>query len=416
MTQIRLALLGYDEAAWQLADAAARDERFSVIASFDIFELERLPTGVPNPQAGETWEVLLDGAIADGVLVAAESTDRRLEQLRKLAQEGVPVLVAHPCHDQMIVYYELDMIRQHSDSLLMPYIPSRWHPAVAQAARFLSEQPCGPVEQLVLERRLYDRTQARVCRAFTLDVDIVRQLLGEQTKIAAMSSAQGESPYASLGVQLSGPSGVLVRWSVAPVEDAPGGLLKLVGEYGQATLWMPEEGDWGWTLHPQGQAKIEQFFPHWNPAPAALESFGAAIKRRWHEVASEPGESEFVTAGQFAPTWLDAARGAELTDELQRSLKKGKTIELYYGEFTEHNVFKGRMAALGCGLLWLTLLTIVVAAVALKLGIGMARHWAWFLVVILGSFLALQFLKLVLPPDKTGAQSLRQEQEDPEAF
>ncbi len=406
---IRLALLGYDEAVQRLASAAARDSRFVLTASFDVLHPQRLPTEIPQPVAGDHWEALLDGTRADGVLVAAAGGEERIEQLRKLVQEGVPVLVAHPCHDGMIVYYELDMIRQHSGSLLIPYIPSRWHPALGRAAQFVAEKPFGTVEQLVIERRMLDRTQTKVCRWFSVDADLARQLLGEQTRIAAMGAAQSDSPYASLGVQLSGPSGVLVRWSVAPVEDEPGGVLKLIAERGQATLLLPEQGAWSWTVQASGEKPTETAtFEGWDSAPSALADFAQQIQQ-----LDAPG---FAGSTGLAPTWLDAARSAELADEAQRSLLKGKTLELYYGEFTEHNVFKGRMAALGCGLLWLSLMTILIAALALKMGIRAAQHWPWFLLVILGGFLTLQLLKLIVPPDQTGADAVRQEQEDPEAF
>ncbi len=71
-------------------------------------------------QIGE-WEALLDDQQIDAVIVSrGPNEDVRTEQLRKLIQVEKPVLVSHPVYDSMLVYYELDMIRRETDSLVMP--------------------------------------------------------------------------------------------------------------------------------------------------------------------------------------------------------------------------------------------------------------------------------------------------------
>ena len=39
----------------------------------------------------------------------------------------------------------------------------------------------------------------------------------------------------------------------------------------------------------------------------------------------------------------------ELAETIDRSLHKGRTIELHYEDYTEEGTFKGTMTSLGCG-------------------------------------------------------------------
>ena len=36
----------------------------------------------------------------------------------------MPMIIVHPVHESMLVYYELDMNRQESGCLMLPYAPS----------------------------------------------------------------------------------------------------------------------------------------------------------------------------------------------------------------------------------------------------------------------------------------------------
>src|SRR5207247_5351900 len=101
----------------------------------------------------------------------------------------------------------------------------------------------GSLEQVTCERFSAARTRTAVLQCFMEDVALLRMFLGDVTKVGAMASAQGEAGFANLGVQLTGPSGVLARWSVAPIDDKPGVRLTLVGSQGKVVLRMPEGDD-----------------------------------------------------------------------------------------------------------------------------------------------------------------------------
>ena len=54
----------------------------------------------------------------------------------------------------------------------------------------------------------------------------------------------------------------------------------------------------------------------------------------------------------------------ELTETIDRSLKRGRTIELHYEEYSEaSSTFKGMMSAIGCCLLMVGLFAVVLVGV-----------------------------------------------------
>ncbi len=242
--------------------------------------------------------------------MARGEEELRGEQLRKLVQDGVPLLVAHPVLDSMLVYYEVDMIRQESRGVILPYLPARWHPAVVRLVDLAggAGSPIGAAQQIVFERTLADRSRPSVLAQFARDVDLLRTVCGELTKVAAMASP-GNEGYANLGVQLSGPTGMLVRWSVGPidpagpaapaefsgpVERAAGGTLTLVGSSGKAVLHMPHSQPWSLETVVGGRTESHSF-PDWNPAAEALARFEVAL-----------GGQKFSPAGatrQRASSW-----------------------------------------------------------------------------------------------------------------
>jgi predicted dehydrogenase len=278
------------------------------------------------------------------------------------------------------------MIRRETGSVLLPYLPGRWHPALRRLEELLAAEPgqgLGRLEQVAIERAIpLEAGKSSVLARFSKDADLARALAGELNKVSALAAAGDESRYARLGVQLSGPRDVLVRWSAGPVETAPGARLIATASGGKASLWMPlEPGRWTLTLT-QGPKTVDVPLDDgsWDPAAAGLDALSRAIA----------GE-------EVRPNWIDAARGVELTEAIDRSLAKGRTIELYFEDYTEQGTFKGTMTSLGCGLLVSAMVLMFAAAIAARLGVRWAGYWAYFLLAVLLLFLLLQMFRFVFP-------------------
>ncbi|MCC7084622.1 MAG: hypothetical protein IT427_06410 [Pirellulales bacterium] len=391
---MRIALLGMDDAMLSIAAAARRSGKATLVMVDDVARraLEAAPIAFDAKLLSD-WEDVLNVAAVDAVLVAADDPPRRVEQLRRLVQLQSPTLVSHPVCLSMLDAYEIDMIHRESPGVLLPWIPARWHPAIAELWEFLEageQAAIGRVEQITLERFMLKRDRESVQRRFALDADLLQYLAGNATKLHALGSMLNESTasaYANLNIQMTGGDALVCRWNVAPVEVRPQGRLTLVGSRGKAILEIPEQLGDAWQLETRvaGNAQRREF-ASWDPGIVALDRLAAAL-------AGEPAE----------PSWTEAARTIELADTIDRILAKGRTIDLHHEEFSDISTFKGTMASVGCGLLMLGLLLVVAVAIALGIAVnagwlGIANvlaNWPYLLLAVLGIFLLLQLLLLV---------------------
>ncbi len=251
---MKLAILGGDRQTLSIARTIAADDRDQLVACVETeagplaanFAALRLPGGPLDH-----WEALLDSTRVDAVVVGYDADeDRRAEQLRKFVQVGIPTLVAHPLFISMLVYYELDMVRREAGTVLVPYLPARLHPAIGElVGRLTSEtgQGIGRLEQVWLERHLAERDAAAIKAQFARDADLLRLLSGELTHLGAMAGGTEKKSYETLNIQMSGPGGVLARWSVAPANGGDSGRLVLVASGGRGVLTMPEGAE-GWKM------------------------------------------------------------------------------------------------------------------------------------------------------------------------
>jgi myo-inositol 2-dehydrogenase/D-chiro-inositol 1-dehydrogenase len=381
---MKFALLGADPETLVIARAVAVNSAHQLVWASELnaarLQIEQF---APAARFDEPWETLLADSECDVVIVAGSRDDEpAADRLRKLVQAGKTLLVSHPVHPSMLVCYELDMIRQDTGAVILAYSPAHWHPAVARLRALFgttADAPLGQLEQVVIERHLSDRSAENVRRHFARDAGLARLLGGELTRLSAMAPTSQPSGYANLGVQLSGPANILIRYSVSQVERQLEGRAIAIGSGGKAELMMPDEGDW--TLDVPDLGNNEQLtLPTWDPGAAALTRI-----------------EQLVSGQAVAPLWSDSCREVELADSIQRSLDKGRTVELHYEDYTEDGTFKGTMTSVGCALLWLAPLVLVGGIALGKMGLGLADYVPHLLLGVLAIFLLLQTLRLVVP-------------------
>ena len=134
--------------------------------------------------------------------------------------------------------------------------------------------------------------------------------------------------------------------------------------------------------------------------PIALFAIASAIS---HRSINDDADREIERT-------LDVAHehALKVFETIDRSLAKGRTIELHKEDFSDIGTFKGTMTSVGCGLLLAGLIAVlglgVVEAVARRLGFpGVAdalRFWPYWLAGLLVVFLVLQLvLKLAAPAE-----------------
>ena len=89
-------------------------------------------------------------------------------------------------------------------------------------------------------------------------------------------------------------------------------------------------------------------------------------------------------------SWQDEVRCLELDDAARRSVEKRRASTLEYQEASEEAGFKGTMTLVGCGMLWVSLLLLILSRWVPWLG--------WLIAPVFGFFLLLQLLRWVVPP------------------
>ena len=115
-----------------------------------------------------------------------------------------------------------------------------------------------------------------------------------------------------------------------------------------------------------------------------------------------------MAIGYDDSAWLAACRDQEAAEAVDRSLARGRTIELFNEQHTEEESFKGLMAMGGCFLLVMSVAFVLLAAIIEGLQLPMRewriwQPWPFYLLIPLGAFLLLQFLQLAIKRDAPAA-------------
>jgi predicted dehydrogenase len=331
-------------------------------------------------------EILADPSI-QAVIVASRLADRPAH-LRRALQSERHVLCVHPADQTPDIAYEAALIQGDTHCVLLPLLPEALHPAFKRLAELLqtTDGPIGTLQFLQMERGSADAilidSTAREQKPSFLGWDVLRTLGGEVAEVFAFTAGAESSPDEPFlltgrfegqavfqATFLPGPNGA--RWHLA-----------VAGPHGRAEVVFPQ----GWPgpsslvwQDEAGQVREERW-ETWNPWPTLVEIFEDAVAR-----SAQPSKR-----GQ-SPTWQTAVRCLELDDAARRSIERGRVSTLEYPEATEEVGFKGTMTLVGCGLLWGSLLLLILSAWVSWL------QWWWAIVPLLVAFLSLQLLRWLVP-------------------
>jgi hypothetical protein len=148
---------------------------------------------------------------------------------------------------------------------------------------------------------------------------------------------------------------------------------------------MREQDDW--TLEVIGAEPTVKTYPSEDEAKTVWLGFSLALD----------GSTDF---GEQA-AWLEACRDQEAAEAVDRSLARGRTIELFQHEHTEEASFKGVMAMGGCLLLLFAIAAMLLVTLVEALQIPVRnwsvwRQWPILLLTPIAVFLLLQLFSLAL--------------------
>jgi hypothetical protein len=408
---MRFALLGDHPDGLEAARAAAASGRHQlVVYSGPAAGLEYLARdGLAPARVGDIEEALADPNV-DAVIVAG-APSQRAAQLRRSLQSEHHVLCVHPVDASADAAYEAAMLQADVRRALVPLLAEALHPGVQRLAE-LARIWRGVIETTaddglpllpanfprVLEFERWSGEEVLLGgddRPHLPGWDALRAVGGEIVEVTAL--ARGLELVRGEPVLLSGrfARGTLLQTTLLPRQERGRWRLTLVSERGRAELAFDDDWPGPATLRyvdEHGAARVESW-PAWHPWPAVLERFEEAVSVwRSRREPPRPGRQDPTCLTQEMPRlgWLDAIRGLELDDAVRRSVERRRASGLDFQEATEEAGFKGTMTLVGCGLLWISLLLLILSMWAPMLG--------WAILPIFGLFLVLQFFRWAVPP------------------
>jgi hypothetical protein len=279
---------------------------------------DELLHGIAGVQFAEQWEDLLTAADIDAVIVGGTAS-AIWDGAKKLASETIPLLVFPTVAEGAAILYELSLIRDDCRGVLFPAWLHRFDPAVirwkeqfaavgsASYVQWEREVALGPGREV--PRQTIDELLLR-------DADLGRLLFGGADHVTALRTGGTSTGSVIQSVVLTGRDGPELNWMI---KSGPAEICRLTNATGAVLdLCLPVEDK-------SAERLLDEFV-------SAVEGQPAAIH------------------------WTDVLQAAEVVDAAHRSLERRRTIDLHHETLSERAIFKTQMAAMGCGVLMLTLL------------------------------------------------------------
>jgi len=442
---MRFALLGEGSRAFAVAQAVAAHSAHRLVRQVrsDPPGKPRAPGEVslgtpavpfiPGIRISRNWEELLTDAEVDAVIVGRAGDELQADELqydelqyivRQLVQAGKAVLVAPELVQSAAFFYELTLIESESPGRIFPMLALRGHPLVGKLHELIAQQGLGNIRHIQVDRQIaapaHDRraeamapamapvmAQGDLSSALLNDVDLLRCLCGSYDQVTASRSGAAAHGYSLATVLLAG-SGVPQAVWTATAHARNDWQLTVSGDLGTAVLeGSPEEGRLRLTLRngdlPPDAAEHTTVEEHADHAGNwLLEKFASSLTQQASSPPNSPGPGDGgPDIPEKSPLWGELARAVEIVDAVERSVRRRRTIDVYFETPSERGIFKTQMTAVGCCLLMLTLAAVVgylLAAATIEMPPLMKRILVVLIFLPLGAFLALQLLVFVAHP------------------
>ncbi|MEE2686453.1 MAG: hypothetical protein VYB09_09085 [Planctomycetota bacterium] len=329
---MKIGLLGYNEGLRSLLHILATDPHHEVCLAFADGDdlLDRFTDRHP----AEQWEGILDHPDIDVVILAHPESYNPVtdEQLRKLAQAGMPMVVQHPACES-IVGYEVEMIRVEHGSQIRPYLPALHHPHLATIANWINDpqlSPIGTLQLLSMERHPDSYRPADLMRCFSGDLAILECLIGSPCRLNAAGSAHDDPEWRQLNLNVVSDNGLMANWNLHRRDGKSGAQILLGGSTGQATLSLDENHELSLELSTDdGNSEV--------PIPSTAlpaDILGPLLEFR--------GEDD---------RWYRAVRNTEFAEMIPYCLRRGRAVDIPAEPPSENRSFKGAMSIASCGIL-----------------------------------------------------------------
>ena len=350
---MKFALLGYDTQLHPLLDALAHSTEHSLefAVGFPAEQSGSLLGSFPGIQIRESWEELLSCTF-DRLIVAGHDP-LLLEAARQLATDGQPVVVVPHMAQGSAFIYSLSLVQDDNGVSLIPLQPLAINPLVDQLRSHISAGAIGEITLVRLERHLDSHeahlTVPDIDAAFLLDASLLRRIGGSYDRVTAVHAGSRPTAVSQATVTLAGNTSTEAIWICCP--GRPRWELTISGSAGEAKL----------TLNPDPGPDGAQADPVPSYGQLELRSADETTVRSGIEFATV-AKTHIERATRTEPSlddWSDLTRTFETVEATHISLRRRRTIDLYFETTSERSIFKSQMTAAGCGLLLLTLFGLV---------------------------------------------------------
>ena len=332
----------------------------------------------------------IDAAIVGGPI------ELRGEYLRRCAAEGLAIVCLHPPGADSEPYYQVALSRAETGAIIVPDLPLRLHPGVSAMREALASDALGSFRGVRLESVSEGEGVDLARVVFPRLVDVIRVLLGEIEALTATGDPPGDRPDLELIVQLRAAEKRRAELRVRSGPEAPS-RLTLSGANGSLIFefdpWLQEPA-YLIRQTSSGPASRQALDP-WDPHAAIFSVLVAAGARRGGPDLS-------------SPSLHDATRAMELAEATTRSLRKGRTVDLYYEPISEEASFKSVMTSTGCVIIIGALLVIPLALAGPPLGFNWTIYIAYLIPPILVLFVIMQTLRFAVRKPEPGESNDRQ--------
>ncbi|MHC4879919.1 MAG: Gfo/Idh/MocA family oxidoreductase [Planctomycetota bacterium] len=348
---MKFLLLGWSPAVEPLLRAIAASDHETLIAASELLstDVSRLLELAPGTRVVDGWESLLGELSADACIVAGHS-DEVLEGARHLASDGRPIVLVPEASQGTAFVYELTLNRDDTGTPLMAVPHLARHELCTRLQQTIRDEAIGDVVLFRIERSLASGSPdsatflscTEIDAALMGDVALLRELGGDYSRVTAVRSTGAVEQEISLAsVTLGGDELAEATWSARVGQ--PSWRLEVTGTHGTAVIDLEPDllsGKLAVSTGDEGQTTEDS------------TSDGSRLGATQLAAILQP-----LDVQQAA--WAEMTRTMETVEATHTSIRRRRTVDLFFETTSERAIFKSQMTAVGCGLLLLTLFMLV---------------------------------------------------------
>jgi hypothetical protein len=354
---MKFVLLGWSPSVFPVLRSLSQSANDELLAAAEVpsSQTAELLEAAPGVRVLDGWESLLAELDADACIVAG-STDAVLEGARQLASDGRALILLPEAGQGTAFVYELTLNQDDSGTPLIPLSHLSLHDLTGKLRQVIEDAELGDIALFRLERSLpagdaTSLTIPQIDAALFGDVALLRSLGGDYNRITTVRSTSGTNDAISLATVTLGGDGLAeATWSARVGE--PGWTLEVTGSRGSATLAFQSDLLTG-TLSVKTSSQ-----------PGSDEDQPVQkVSKDFQSDGLRLGETQLAAilppAGEQRAAWAEMTRTMETVEATHTSIRRRRTIDLFFETTSERSIFKSQMTAVGCGLVLLTLAMLV---------------------------------------------------------